>query len=75
MGWVTDLPGDLDGDGFVSVIDLSLMIDYAFAGGSLTNVRNADVNGDCVVNLIDIVIQIDHLFLGGAPLMPGCALP
>lgn len=75
MGWVADWPGDLDGDGFVTVLDLSLMIDYAFAGGALTNVSNADVNGDCVVNLIDIVIVIDHLFLGGAALMPGCATP
>jgi hypothetical protein len=75
MGLVGDLPGDLDGDGFVTAIDLSLMIDYAFAGGSLTNVSNADVNGDCDVNLLDIVIVIDHLFMNGAPLMPGCAAP
>lgn len=75
MGWVADLPGDCDGDGFVTVLDLSLMIDYAFADGVLTNVSNADVNADCVVNLIDVVILIDYLFKGGTTLSPGCALP
>jgi hypothetical protein len=73
MGWVGERPGDLDGDGFVTVLDLSRVIDYAFAGGSLTNVNNADVNGDCKVNLIDVVILIDYVFFGGTELVPGCA--
>jgi hypothetical protein len=75
LGWIGDSSGDLDSDGFVTALDLGLLIDYAFANGSLTNVDNADVNGDCIVDLVDVVILIDHLFLGGAPLRPGCALP
>ncbi|GAB4318790.1 MAG: hypothetical protein Kow0074_08200 [Candidatus Zixiibacteriota bacterium] len=75
LGWVGDRPGDLDGDGVLTTVDLSLMIDYLFRGGSISNVNNVDVNGDCAVNLIDVVILVDAIFFGGGPLVAGCAVP
>jgi len=62
LGWIAGSAGDLDGDGYVTAVDLALLIDYAFFQGPLGNANNADVNGDCVVNLVDVVILIDHLF-------------
>ncbi len=75
LGWVGDMPGDLDGDGTLTSVDLSIMIDYLFRGGSVTNVNNVDVNGDCSVNLVDVVVLIDALFFNGGPLQAGCVAP
>ncbi|MEW5875986.1 MAG: dockerin type I domain-containing protein [Candidatus Zixiibacteriota bacterium] len=72
LGWVGDLAGDLNGDGFVAANDLALLIDYLFRNDALSNVNNADVNGDCRVNLVDLVIAINYVFLGGPALGVGC---
>ena len=46
-----ELPGDINGDGVVNVLDLTLV---AQALG--TDSRNADVNADGVVNVFDLVV-------------------
>ncbi|MBD3297969.1 MAG: hypothetical protein GF341_04880 [candidate division Zixibacteria bacterium] len=75
LGWIGDMPGDLDGDGALTSVDLSIMIDYLFRGGSVTNINNVDVNGDCSVNLVDVVVLVDALFFNGGPLQAGCVAP
>ena len=75
LGWVGDLPGDMDGDGVLTAADLAIMIEYIFMGGTVSNVNNVDVNGDCLVNLVDVVLLIDALFFNGGPLAPGCVAP
>ena len=49
------LPGDINGDGIVNILDLTLV---AQAFGA--NTRNADVNGDGVVNVFDLVFVADQ---------------
>ena len=44
------LPGDVNGDGIVNILDLTLVA-QGFGTGDLT----ADVNGDGVVNVFDLV--------------------
>ena len=53
------LPGDINGDGIVNILDLTLVA-QGFGTGDLT----ADVNGDGVVNVFDLV------FVAGSILTP-----
>ncbi len=58
--------GDADGDGALSINDVTLMIDFLLAGmndGSCFS-ANADANGDGVVNIDDITQLIDTLLNG-----------
>jgi hypothetical protein len=52
---VSELPGDLNGDGLVDTADLGQLIS-SFGTSSLI----ADINGDCTVNTADLGILIDH---------------
>ncbi len=58
-------PGDVNCDGYSTINDVTLMIDYLLGGGS-TNIKieNADVNGDGKVSVIDITNLIDLLLSG-----------
>ena len=49
------LPGDVNKDGIVNILDLTLVA-QAFG----TDNRNADVNGDGVVNVFDLVFVANH---------------
>jgi hypothetical protein len=56
----------LDNNGFINVIDLSLLIDFVFAGGSGPAIPGAaECNGVAGVNVLDIVHLIDYIFRGG----------
>jgi hypothetical protein len=66
-------PGDLDEDGFVTALDLGMMIDYLFAGGSPPErPASADINGDCFPDALDLGGLIDFLFAGGTNVYWGC---
>ena len=75
LGWTSDVPGDMTGDGSVAVDDLIMLINYLYAKGLITNARNGDVNGDCRLNLIDVVTIINYIFRGGPDLQTGCYAP
>ena len=75
MGWTRDIPGDVNGDGSVTIDDLVMMILYLYGHGTITNARNGDVNGDCRLNLTDVVMMIDHIIRGGSKLKQGCYAP
>ena len=50
------IPGDVNGDGSVNVMDITALIDEIMNDG--TNPR-ADVNGDGDINVMDITALID----------------
>lgn len=59
-------PGDLDGDGFVNIADVSALIDYLLTGNPANvNMDNADVDIDGTVNISDLSALIDLLLTGG----------
>ena len=58
-------PGDLNSDGFVTISDVTSLIDYLL-GGDETSIttKNADVNGDESINIADVTNLIDILLSG-----------
>ena len=69
----TGICGDANGDGEVDPVDLSLMVDFLFAGGT-TLQPTADVDCSGGVDPVDLSLLVDFLFAGGiAPCGgPGC---
>lgn len=57
------LQGDVNGDGIVSIDDLSELIDILLTGNYTGN-ANADVNTDGQVNIEDLSTLIDYLLTG-----------
>ncbi|MEK7138300.1 MAG: PKD domain-containing protein [Patescibacteria group bacterium] len=64
--------GDLNGDGVINAVDVTLVINYAFRGVAIPAGVNADVNGDGTVNILDVNLIIDTAFRG-AEAPTGCA--
>jgi uncharacterized membrane protein len=65
-GWIAHLgngstPGDVDGDGSVTVLDLLALLS---AWGACSNCAPgscaADLNGDCTVNILDLLDLLSH---------------
>ncbi len=60
------VPGDLDNNQTIDVVDLSQLIDYVFGGGVGAALSGAEeCNGFAPVNVLDIVCLIDYIFRGG----------
>ncbi len=56
------IPGDVDGDGEVSISDVSVLVDYLLQGDQVQiNLDNADVDGDGEVTISDVSALIDEL--------------
>ncbi len=61
------LLGDVNNDGFVTISDVTALIDYLLGGDSTgVNLDNADVNGDKNVAISDVTALIDLLLSGAA---------
>ena len=58
-------PGDLNSDGYVTISDVTSLIDYLL-GGDETSIttKNADVNGDGSISISDVTTLIDTLLSG-----------
>ena len=59
------LRGDVNGDGYISINDVTTLIDYLL--GSVSNdfyEVNADVNGDDDISIADVTVLIDMLLSG-----------
>lgn len=55
-------PGDVDGNGTVSIADVTALIDYLLSGNSdLINTQAADVDGDSNISISDVTALIDKL--------------
>ena len=62
--------GDVNGDGFVDIADVSALIDYLLGGdASEVNEVNADTDGNGDVSIADVSMLIDYL-LGSTELPP-----
>ena len=57
------IPGDVNSDEFVDIVDLVRLIDYLLSGKEQSdfNVKAADVNNDGLVSIDDLTALIDHL--------------
>ena len=58
----SDIPGDINGDGNMTIADVTSLIDLLLSGGELPD--GADVNGDGVVTIKDVTDLIDMLLSG-----------
>ena len=54
------LVGDVNGDGQVSIADVTSLIDYLLGDGNI-NIDAADVNGDGEISIADVTALIDQL--------------
>ena len=52
------IPGDADGDGEVSIADITTILDYMLSGKPI-NERQADVDNDGSINIGEIVMLVD----------------
>ena len=59
-------PGDVNGDGRVSIDDVTTLIDLLLTGSDTTTNPGADVNGDGRLSIDDVTTLIDLLLTGGA---------
>jgi hypothetical protein len=60
------LLGDVNGDGSVTIADVTTLIDYLLGGGGDVDVRASDVNKDGSVTIADVTTLIDMLLGGNA---------
>jgi streptogramin lyase len=58
------VPGDANGDGWVTVADVFYLINNLFAGGPAP-IGSGDANGDGSVTVSDVFYLINYLFAGG----------
>lgn len=67
-GGANDDMGDVNGDGSVTVSDVTMMVDYILGGetdGFI--VDNADINGDGTISVSDVTLTVD-IILGNKPI-------
>lgn len=66
--------GDINGDGQVTITDITFLVDYMFGGGiQPPSMTNTDVNNDCYVGIADLTYLVDYFFAGGPDPLAGCA--
>jgi hypothetical protein len=70
--------GDFDDDGFLTPLDLGMLIDVLFAGQSDTQdplcpSTRSDFDCDGFATPLDLGVMIDYLFAGGPALCDPCA--
>lgn len=58
------ISGDADGDGHISISDVTCLIDYLLSGNTPINLANADVNRDGSITIADVTALIDKLLSG-----------
>lgn len=57
-------PGDVNGDGSVSIADVTTLIDLLLNGGEMTELADVDTDGD--VGIKDVTVLIDLLLAGSS---------
>jgi hypothetical protein len=68
------MPGDIHGDGRVSISDIIGLLIHVFGvGGQFSCEAALNWNGDAVVNLSDAIYALDFLFQEGPPHVLGSA--
>ncbi|PKK82161.1 MAG: hypothetical protein CVT49_15185 [candidate division Zixibacteria bacterium HGW-Zixibacteria-1] len=70
-----NVPGDVNNDDDVNILDASYLTDYLYKGGSAPPCPDeADSNGNCAINILDVTYLINYLYKGGPPPVCGCVL-
>ena len=55
-------PGDVDGDGKISIADVTLLINYLLSGDADSiNMNNSDMDGDGDIDINDVTSLINNL--------------
>jgi len=58
--------GDTDGNGSISLLDITFLINYLYKGGPAPAVpAQADVNGSGEINILDVSYLVGYLYRGG----------
>jgi hypothetical protein len=71
------VPGDLNDDSVVNVMDVVYLINKLYLvppGPPPCIVETADVDSNCQVNILDVVKIINYLYAEGPPLKHGCCV-
>jgi len=69
------IPGDVNDDDVVNIIDINYLIAYKYQGGPPPVVLDAgDVNADCIINLLDCLYLINYKYKDGPAPLPGCVI-
>ena len=64
-------PGDANGDGITSLVDVIYLVNYIFKNGSEpANKQMMDVNLDCAVYLGDLIFLVNYIFKAGPKPLP-----
>jgi hypothetical protein len=78
-GLAPGIPGDPStGDGAVNVLDVVVLVNYAFRSGPLPardatcSINRGDLNCDGVGNVLDVVVLVNVAFGGGDPTLEFC---
>ena len=58
--------GDVDGDGFVKIDDVTTIIDYLLGSNTSIDMGNADIDYDGTISIADVTTLIDILLNGDA---------
>ena len=58
------MKGDVDGNGKVSIDDVTVLIDYLLSGSGDINMTNADIDGNGNISIDDVTSLIDYLLSG-----------
>jgi len=63
--------GDIDGTGYVNILDVTFLINYLYKGGQAPNPEEtADVNNSGGINILDVTYLINYLYKYGPE--PNC---
>lgn len=64
-------PGDANGDGSTSLVDIIYFVNYLFKNGPPpVNKQMSDVNLDCALNIEDLIFLVNYIFKSGPKPLP-----
>ena len=58
-GWLPDLPGDVNQDDSINVLDVVLLVNSILNQGSANDYPQADLNEDGLLNVLDVVLIVN----------------
>lgn len=71
-------PGDIDGNGMITVLELTMTIDEIYYAGPPSPqdpncpVRRSDFNADGIVDVLDLTAYVERIFFANATPQPPC---
>jgi len=59
------MPGDCNGDGYVSAMDILHLVNYVFKNAAPPRGQTGDFSCDFAVTVVDVIALVNHVFKGG----------